>query len=912
MGKAPMIVKETKREIESRPPPTSVPFDQTAIKHWDVSGGIAEVYITESALEKMVEHCIAYSGVELEVMGFLIGDRFKWEGREYTVVSDSITTELDSSKVSVKFSDSGFERIMSALDQRKGDYLLLGWYHSHPGHTCFMSEVDIQTQMRMFKHPYQSAVVIDPINHQIRAYTLKTREWKRKLPEMYKQRHFMVVPDIGEKFIDFSQHAPPLGTFMGRQRELKQFDEMIERMKVVTVYGMLGTGKTSFLTKLLTEYRGETNVFWHSFTPVDTVRKFLVRLAEFLAEMGQNALQSYLHKERSIDIIAVAELLKDEFEGLDGLLFVDDFQKTDDRLKLLFSKLFPIFLYPSNDLHLIVASATHAGFYPSAATEGDGTVTEVQLSGLDKPAARELLAVKGIEGPEFEKIYRSTQGHPLSLDLIQSQSAIATSDNVEEFVQKELTKGLDTYERKLLQFASVFRTPITAHMLFSQFEENYNALEALIYQSLLQDISIGRYQIHEIVRDYFYDQLDDATRREYHREAADYYSQVPGAIPAVEAIHHYIAADAPARATEHLLQFGSKLLDEGYVEELVPLVEQLKTAETSMQSKLHQFRGEILFIVGEWDNVLEYYHQCKLLNSYLNSRYTQPQIHQGIGRLTRSDAEWERALSDMSETLNILQDDVEDDPAGVAEVYRSLAWMFWIDANYEYATSYYNYAAQLFETDGDMNAAARTYLELGNVYFEQDDYENAAEFYRKSTKVPPAPDMHELARGYYNLGNAFMMDEPRSARDCYAKAREYAESIGFVRAKPYIQLANAHLTMKEFQMDNAIRFLSQCMDQFENLNESRGIGYTTAATAVYYRQKGKKVRAMKQFQSAVNILKKTRIKGKIEAPFFIALLLLHLAELSHEMGRNEDVGRYQQLATKYMAERGETGEKFLP
>ncbi len=132
-----------------------------------------DVYLTDTAMEKMVRHCGEYAPQNLEVMGFLIGDKYTWEEETYVTVLDVVTTDLDSTSVHVKFSEEGFGKLFEALDEIQYEYVLVGWYHSHPGHTCFLSSTDINTQETMFKQPYHVAIVVDPINIEIGAFTVR-------------------------------------------------------------------------------------------------------------------------------------------------------------------------------------------------------------------------------------------------------------------------------------------------------------------------------------------------------------------------------------------------------------------------------------------------------------------------------------------------------------------------------------------------------------------------------------------------------------------------------------------------------------------------------------------------------------------------------------------------------------------
>ena len=105
-------------------------------------------------------------------MGFLLGEVSAWRGKTYTVVRDVVTTELKSSQSKVRFDPEAFPKLFHQLDDSGFDYVLVGWYHSHPGHTCFLSRTDLETQRATFNQPYHSALVIDPINCEIKVFRL--------------------------------------------------------------------------------------------------------------------------------------------------------------------------------------------------------------------------------------------------------------------------------------------------------------------------------------------------------------------------------------------------------------------------------------------------------------------------------------------------------------------------------------------------------------------------------------------------------------------------------------------------------------------------------------------------------------------------------------------------------------------
>ena len=173
------IVSETKREILEKPPP------ENAVSHiWHketAPSGKATMpasdtiiaYLNKHAEAKIRNHALAYRDKNLEVMGLLLGEVCTWQGHEYVLIRDIVTTDLDATSVSVKFDSGSFEKLFENLDNAGFDYVVVGWYHSHPGYGCFLSETDIKTHGGIFVSPHQVAIVIDPLNFQIEAFQVR-------------------------------------------------------------------------------------------------------------------------------------------------------------------------------------------------------------------------------------------------------------------------------------------------------------------------------------------------------------------------------------------------------------------------------------------------------------------------------------------------------------------------------------------------------------------------------------------------------------------------------------------------------------------------------------------------------------------------------------------------------------------
>jgi proteasome lid subunit RPN8/RPN11 len=176
MASLPKIVREHTKEIRVLPPP---PKEQIIFPRKKPVENF-EICITKNSIDKMIMHCRDFAEERLEVMGFLIGDVYKWNDIYITNAKDAVTTDLDATSISVKFARDGFDELFAKLDEIPFEYILVGWYHSHPGLGCFLSETDIDTQRRMFNKPFHIAMVVDPIKGQTRAYKLKDEGYVRR------------------------------------------------------------------------------------------------------------------------------------------------------------------------------------------------------------------------------------------------------------------------------------------------------------------------------------------------------------------------------------------------------------------------------------------------------------------------------------------------------------------------------------------------------------------------------------------------------------------------------------------------------------------------------------------------------------------------------------------------------------
>lgn len=129
------------------------------------------VLISKLSCEKIAHYAIR--GGNIEIMGILMGFTLK----DNIVVMDCFNLPVVGTETRVNAQLESYEYMVQYIDEMynhndsgdgrdyKGTKLnVVGWFHSHPGYDCWLSNIDIQTQdlNQRFQDPYV-AIVVDPL-----------------------------------------------------------------------------------------------------------------------------------------------------------------------------------------------------------------------------------------------------------------------------------------------------------------------------------------------------------------------------------------------------------------------------------------------------------------------------------------------------------------------------------------------------------------------------------------------------------------------------------------------------------------------------------------------------------------------------------------------------------------------------
>ncbi|MEX2237223.1 MAG: Mov34/MPN/PAD-1 family protein [Dehalococcoidia bacterium] len=125
------------------------------------------IYIATSALARIKAH--SAETLTYEVGGLLLGEGGSDEaGRPTAVVNHVLPVRSsDSSGTHFSFGGQGLKDAYDQIDEHFPDAKIVGWYHSHPRMSVFMSGTDLNSHGSLWRKAWQIAIVVEPASDQI-------------------------------------------------------------------------------------------------------------------------------------------------------------------------------------------------------------------------------------------------------------------------------------------------------------------------------------------------------------------------------------------------------------------------------------------------------------------------------------------------------------------------------------------------------------------------------------------------------------------------------------------------------------------------------------------------------------------------------------------------------------------------
>jgi len=363
---------------------------------------------------------------------------------------------------------------------------------------------------------------------QIKSGALKPKS--RPTPTETSTRISEPTPAAPTRLIALPQMMTP---FVGRERELIDLDQLLAdpQARLITITGMGGMGKTRLVLQAAHGQAAQTNRFEHgvafvSLTALSSIEQVLQAIASALRINLSNQsdpagqLGDYLSQRSMLIILDNLEhLLAQQADAIAALL--TDLMGRAQHIKILTTSREALQLQGEWVYGLTGLSAEASALFTQSARRVQASF-HLQAGGQDEALV--------------QRICQLVEGMPLGIELAASWvNVLSLAEIVEEILRgldvltttkrdlsqrhRSMTAVLDQSwelltpdERRAMARLSVFRGPFTREIAKQVADASLATLAQLVAKSLLRRTEQGRYDLHELMRQYAFAQLNASGR----------------------------------------------------------------------------------------------------------------------------------------------------------------------------------------------------------------------------------------------------------------------------------------------------------------------------------------------------------------------------------------------------------------
>src|SRR4051812_25228774 len=136
------------------------------------------VFLSEEAFDRAVER--GGADTTREIGGVLVGEVKKDDAGPYLMIETTVDAlHADEKGAELTFTHDTWDHINKEMDTKHKGKKVVGWYHTHPGFSVFLSDRDQFIQKSFFNLPFQVAFVYDPKSKEHGMFTWRDNEIQR-------------------------------------------------------------------------------------------------------------------------------------------------------------------------------------------------------------------------------------------------------------------------------------------------------------------------------------------------------------------------------------------------------------------------------------------------------------------------------------------------------------------------------------------------------------------------------------------------------------------------------------------------------------------------------------------------------------------------------------------------------------
>lgn len=517
---------------------------------------------------------------------------------------------------------------------------------------------------------------------------------------------------------------PRLRHFFGRDHEIEVISEILdEGASAILIPGIAGIGKTSLAAKLLEKYTFRRNLIYHRCQLGAGGRPFLEDIGGWLSSIGVEELNDYLEASPVPRIDETVELLVSSLKNIPALIVIDDYHKNDEDI---FYKIIYNFVSRINeikdDLGLVIFSRSYRPVLPLRNLNGETVSKIIPIDGLDPDASKSILnSFESITEDELDRIYGISKGHPLVLELInRGASTIEHNLTLENYVSLEIFNKLSAEEKRLLQSLSIFREPVPVEAI-TNLNLDLNTLDNLVEQGLARRVDSENYDVHDLIREFTFNGIDEQVAIPLHTSAAEWYKKkLNSPQDLIEYLHHKISYADTEIAAEEVAVNGEELINNGQLE-LLGLINRLidSKGDPKVWGKLWYLRGKILSLSGDFGGSEASFTVAMNLANKGKDIHLESILLSNLAELGWKRGDSKTALDLHRQALKRFI--ATKDSIGASNTYTKMSYIFRSQGKKQLAMDAHSEVEHILSTEKDPELIhsrinlARSYLEMGEL-----------------------------------------------------------------------------------------------------------------------------------------------------------------------------------------------------
>jgi predicted ATPase len=339
---------------------------------------------------------------------------------------------------------------------------------------------------------------------------------------------------------------------------------------------------------------------------------------------------------------------------------------------------------------------------------------------------------------------------------------------------------LDPEYRLVLQTASVigfqFTLPVLktvlAENLRSEMERILNFLAEREFITPRSEAGAETYSFrHNLMSDAIYSTLLQRTRKDLHGKIASaiellYHDRLEDQVELLAS--HFQSSSLLDKALHYLILAGEKAARRfanaqarQHFEAALGLLDTLSHSDEQYM-QVHEGLGESMLITGDYQGarahfeaVLERIDALLPTREDWNAAFSErsAMLHRKIATTFERQGDYEKALAQLSQAQQILDNAPIPAPVEQANVLNDLGWIYFRRGNPDLAETFLLEALPLVENTTSYAVTASIYNRLGGIKFQKDQINQTVEYTLKSLALrEKIGDTAAMARSYNNLG----------------------------------------------------------------------------------------------------------------------------------------------------------------